>query len=325
MSARRELKIEKEKKFKVEYISVFLAGIVLVAMIVGLGFAIFYNPEIEDTPPSQNQIYDDVDDIIVEEVTTCDPKVKGKLINLANKMSVKYYMTIVNEDIKEDEVEFYEEFPEYLTEDGKVPTRYTEVSIEGLGDERLFLEIRNSRNDNVDVVTPDKLTKGTYKFYTEDVGIQETYTISVKTTEEGCTEDVIRKATFTTRVFNTFSETTYCLMYPACPVCEVYVEKPIEFEEFNTKMQKFIESHPELEEQAQNNFIEAIKEFTPQPEGYGTDFIIDKDGKRVEITFWDKTVKVFKEASPYLLLSGIIIGVGLILIIILAKVRRYKL
>ena len=171
MSARRELKIEKEKKFKVEYISVFLAGIVLVAMIVGLGFAIFYNPEIEDTPPSQNQIYDDVDDIIVEEVTTCDPKVKGKLINLANKMSVKYYMTIVNEDIKEDEVEFYEEFPEYLTEDGKVPTRYTEVSIEGLGDERLFLEIRNSRNDNVDVVTPDKLTKGTYKFYTEDVGI----------------------------------------------------------------------------------------------------------------------------------------------------------
>lgn len=313
--SRKEIKIEKEKKFKREYISVFFAIIILLAFIAAIVLVIMYEPKEQPTEETK------VNTVTVEDVESdgylesCESELIKKLKEVANGISVEYYPVKILDELDttnpEDAISWDGDTDFYITE--------VEIKVKGLTDD-VYLKIKNTINMDVINVGPEDYKNGEYTFFSPDIAKRITFIIEIVSNKGECLNQIVRKVSFNTKVYNIYSDTSACIMYPNYSKCNQMINEELSYDEFHTGLKKYIEKNPGIEKEGQKNIIKAVvAEEQKRKENNNT--ITEKEKEQIKK---NKFVEKIKKEKQIIITVISIIGVGVIAVIILAAIRRRK-
>lgn len=313
--SRREIKIEKEKKFKREYIPVILAFIILLVLMVAIVFVIAYEPKeqkIEETK-ANTVTFEDIESNGY--LDKCEKEEVEQIKKVSNGISVEYYPIKVPYELESDP----EDVISWEDEDEELFETKVEIKISGLTDD-VYLKIKNSINSDVIRVEPKDYKNGEYIFYSPDIARKILYIIDIVSNKGGCINEVARKVSFKTKVYNIFADSPACIMYPNYPKCNKMMEKEITYDEFQIGLYKYMDKHPDLEEKAQENIIKAIGA-AEEKEKEKNNTITEQEKEQKKK---NKLVEKIKKEKTIIITVLSVIGVGVIAVIALAMIRRRK-
>ena len=311
------MKIEKERKFKREYIPVVLAGLILLFFVILLFLTINYEPKAETSNNNDTNEVVNEDLAIDKEKSKCNTEELNEVINAANKISGTYSLQVKKVAIEDEE---NDNNLEYYT-DGLQDYKYIEILIKGITDD-VYVKINNSYNDEVKVIKASDLDENKeYKYEAPTMDERVSYTLEIYSNKYDCIDEVVRKVVFDTRIYNTYSSMLACLMYPNYSNCATFVNKPMTFEEFNSGLNEYREKHEEEEAQAQANVFNAFynKEVITAEDIEKNEYVSNKN-KGVK-----KVIKKINENRDLILIALSIIGIGVLVVILLMFIRRNKL
>lgn len=311
------MKIEKERKFKREYIPVVLAGLILLFFVILLFLTINYEPKVETSDNNDTNEVVNEDLAIDKEKSKCNTEELNEVINAANKISATYSAQSKKIPLDYDPNE--EITPEYFP-DGTQKYNYLEILIKGITDD-VYVKILNSYNDDVKVIKASDLDENKeYKYEAPTMDERVSYTVEIYSNKYSCVDEVVRKVAFDTRIYNIYSDMLACLMYPKYPNCATFVNKTLTFDEFNSGLDEYREKHKDEEPQAQANVINAF---------YEEDVVTAEDVEQNEIVSKNnsvkKVVRKINENKDLILIALSIIGIGVLVVILLIFIRRNKL
>lgn len=311
------VKVEKKRKFKTEYIPIYISSIILILFLCLLILTINYEGKSEDDVAfnKPNAVNEDLS--ITKTETTCSQEELNELLNLANGISGDYQTAF-----KEVPIEYTEEDALYYESlNGVEKYRYLEVTIKGLK-EGIYIEISNDYNDDVITVrTSDLNEKGEFRFETPDMDVKTNFVVSIYADKYACAKEILRKVGFETKIYNSFSVRTGCIMYPNYENCAELVDELITPDEFLSGLEKYKKNHKEYEKQAQANLINAFSESAK----FSADDIDDNGNIKESSSSIKKIAKKFDENKELIIISFIIIGIGVLIVVLIMFVRRNKL
>lgn len=308
-------KIKKEKSYKREYIPVVLASFILL-LLIALLVLVFINE------PKDITIEINKDNVVnVEELQTNTDKSKcskdniDALINEANKVSAEYNAKLVLVDIPESD---YKNFEKEVLEkmNYKWYERKIVISINNLS-KNMIVEISNDYNDKKILITSADIKDGTYTFYGETLNEIVNYYVSIKASNDECMGEEIRKVSFRTLIFNVWSDHLACTTYPKYTNCKRLVEKEISYDTFDIGLEKYKKTNKEEAKQGEENALKAFYNVYEIAQ-------IEKKQEEEKVKQTEREKQLIKDRK-LIIISLIIIGIGVLVIILLSIIRRYKI
>lgn len=210
-------KIKKERKFKREYIPVVLLSIVLIVLLVAL-FIVFRweKKNYKVNLPVENKPFDEI--IVDTSNSTCDAATISKLYETANKISFDYTPKKVVVDRTEDE-------------EGNMMDVYGwtfEITFKNIPKD-MYIMIKNDSTleEEKPIVRVDyEDTKdGVYTYTERSTIMMVTYTVSIYTKNENCKNEMFRRFTFRTPIYNRYYDLDICDAYRDFEWCQQFVTK----------------------------------------------------------------------------------------------------
>lgn len=308
------VKVEKERKFKTEYIPVYISSTILILFICLLVLTINYEGHTEDnvTHPNTNNKNEEL--AITKTDSSCNKDELNELINLANKVSGEYASVV--KEIPIEQTEDNKEYWESIS--GIEQERNTEITIKGLS-EGIFAEVSNDYNDDIIIIrTTDLNEQGEYKFASPNMDEKINYVVSIFSDKYSCTGEILRKVSFETKIYNFLSTRLGCTMYPNYENCAEFVDEFITPSEFMTGYEKYTKKHKEYEKQAQANLINAFGDVKITAD--------EIDGNTIKkLSKTDEALKKLNENKELIFIAVIIIGIGVLVVVLIRFIRRHRL
>lgn len=310
------IKIKKDNNIKKEYIPVIIGVIILVLFSILLVLTINYDGNIKKEE-LDNKVISDNEDLSIGTVNSkCDAKRFKELNKLAKKVGAEYYVDekkVKVEPTEEDEL-FYE-----TLEDGYYTEKIIAISIYGITDD-IYVIVTNDYNDSSITIKKSDLNKdGKYIFEAVDIGVRVTYTVSIYSNDANCSKELLRKTTFKTKIFNNFSHSMACVVYPNYENCAELVDKEIDANTFQIGYRKYQKEHDPNEEKSHIAVIKAMAAYE------GAD---EKELKELEKKLTNKKENIIltklKQNKELIIISITIIAIGILVIVLLMFMRRNK-
>lgn len=315
------MKIEKERKFKREYIPVVLGGLILILLFVLLVLTINYDGNVKKEKIENKNIISETDDLAIEKNDSkCSKDELNKLIASANKVSAEYYV-----DEKKTKIELTEENKDFYEtlEDGYYKEKIISISIGGITND-IYVEITNDFNDTVLTIKEENLDKnGKYIFEAADINKRITYTVSIYSNNPSCSNELLRKTAFKTKIFNNFSLSMACVTYPNYENCVELVDKEIDAMTFTKKYEEYQQKNDPNQDKANIAIIKAMaaKEGADEKQLDEIEENIKGEKNKKENSILAK----WKENKELIIISIVIIAIGILIVILLMFIRRNKL
>ncbi|MCX4249039.1 MAG: hypothetical protein OSJ65_04685 [Bacilli bacterium] len=309
------VKIEKERKFKTEYIPVVISSLILILFLILLFLTINYEGNVGEYNKTN-------DDVVNEELaitktdSKCNQEELNELLNLASKVSGTYHTTS-----KEIPVEKTEENTEYIEDTGGVINyKFIEIIIKGI-EEGIYVQITNNYNDDVKVIRQSDLDSNReYKYEAPNMNQKVTYTVDIYSDKYSCSKELLRKVSFDTKIYNTKSDMLACVMYPKYEGCTKLVDKAISFDEFNKGIEEYQKKNKDYQAEANANILNA---FSKSDLVTADDIINNTVGKKESVI--SKTANKIKDNLDLIIIATIIIGIGVLVVILIMFIRRNRL
>lgn len=227
--------MKRKREFKREYVPVVIASILLVLLVIALIFAIFYDKEDFDiNVPEENGMLNEI--LVDTSESLCDSKTIQKLYNQANDVKVTYkpVKKVTSTGVDLD-----------TNEDVEVESYVYEVTISNITED-IYLIIKNDNIYFKDIVKTIKYAdtkKGKYVFTTDYTELLVTYEVSVYSAEKSCKDELYRKFTFITPIYNRFYDMYTCVSYPDFKWCQQFITEDVpSYQEFQTELKKYAKS-----------------------------------------------------------------------------------
>lgn len=315
------MKIEKEKKFKREYIPVILGIIILILFSILLVLTINYDGNIKKEPIENNNSISDTDDLAVEKTNSkCSKEQLNKLVESANKVSAEYYVDEkrIKEELTEENKIYYE-----TLEDGYSIEKIISISIFGINDD-IYAIVTNDFNNASITIKKENLNKdGKYIFEAADIGTRVNYTVSIYANDSTCPGEVLRKTTFKTKIFNNFSLSMACVTYPNYENCTELVDKEIDAITFSKGYEEYQKKNDPNQEKAKLAIVKAMASHEGADEKTLTEIEEKVTNKKVKKE--NAIIKKLNENKDLITISLVIISIGILIIILLMFIRRNKI
>ena len=213
-------KIREKKKFKVEYIPVIVSFLILIILVGVLIFIIRYNKDIFDVDvPDQDYITNEM--IVDTSDSLCKKKEVEDLYKKANEITISYEeeKVVIGESQNQETLEIVDAYGYVFNVEFKnVP-------------EDIYLVIKS---DNINF-EDDKVTlkgedakDGVLKYQTKYTELIVEYTVSVYAAKYDCQDELFRKFTFKTPIYNRYHDMYICDAYPEFELCKEFIteDKP---------------------------------------------------------------------------------------------------
>lgn len=310
-------KIEKERRFKTEYIPVYICSVILVLFICLIVLTINYEGKksTNSLATPSNAVNEDL--AITKTDSKCNQDELNELLNLANKVSGDYQAANKKVPIEktEENIDYYEDLG------GMVTYRYIEIIIKGIK-EGIYAQITNNYNDDIITIRPSDLNEaGEYKYEAPTMDKVVTYTVNIYAEKYGCTGEIIRKVSFDTKIYNTKSDLLACIMYPNYDGCVKLVDKEISITDFYNDLEKYKKNVDKAEAVANANILNAFA----QSEVFTADDLTNENGNNKKNTEYGKVINKLKDNLDLIVIAFSSIGIAVLVIILIMFVRRHKL
>ncbi len=219
------MKAYKEKKrFKREYIPVIIAVIILIALIVALVFVLKDNKKDFDIKIDED--INNTEEISVDTKNTkCNNDDASKIKSAAEKVKISYKVEKVNAGTAIDldaegmpEVDLYDY--------GFV------VSIQNITED-IYVVVKNDYSDDVFTYHFSDTDNGTKTFDSLATDESVTITFEIKSENSNCKDEVFRKVSITTPIYNYLSETEFCAKNSTLDVCKQFSDRKYDSTEFD--------------------------------------------------------------------------------------------
>lgn len=227
--------MKRKREFKREYVPVVIASILLVLLVIALIFAIFYDKKDFDINiPEENGMLNEI--LVDTSESLCDSKMMQKLYKKANDVKITYKpvkkVTSTGVDLDSNE-------------DIEVESYVYEVTISNISED-IYLIIKNDNIYTKEEVKTIKYTdteKGKYVFTTDYTELLVTYETSIYSAEKSCKDELYRKFTFITPIYNRFYDMYTCVSYPNFKWCQQFITEDVpSYQEFQTELKKYAKS-----------------------------------------------------------------------------------
>lgn len=291
------------KRFKREYTPVVIAVIILIVLIGALIATLLYKGEyLDETPQSDEFIQEEM--VIDNKNSKCNSKELDELFKRARKVELETKMIKVFHETGVDTSD-----PEMGPVD--IYVEVLEVTLNNVTDD-IYIKVTNDANKNEQILKKKDFKDGKVKFNTEYTTKVITYTIEVHANKYDCVDEVVRKFTVQTPIFNRYSDMYVCNDYPDFYYCQEYIN---------------------------HDFI-SLSQFTKELEAYKKE--LAKSDKKDTNTKNNKNSSTVKNATTnvdnkiknkedkknnnyiYVIIGIIVVGVVAIIATILVKKRRSR-
>lgn len=293
------MKIEKEKKFKREYIPVIIAIIIMIVMFAVLVLAIFYEDKnVYEEVPTTNSNTSDL--AVDKKDSKCSSKELDELIKISDKITAEYYLKMIPSTAVDDFGDLME---------GEQPV--IELKVSNLTSD-VYIIVKNSLNDETKKYMFEDTTDGVFTF--EGVSLDEkvTYTFEVYSNKYDCINEIIRSFSLKTKIYNTYSTMLTCVQYPDFSLCDEFVDQRVSYNTFFAKLDNYKNGK---EKEAEKNVQQALID-----SGKTEEEKKKEEEKRKEE---NKTIiNKLKENKKLIYISSIIIVSGVAIVILLMFIRR---
>jgi hypothetical protein len=110
--------------------------------------------------------------------------------------------------------------------------------------DNFYIKVTNDKTDDVITLTKDTITDGKWQFDTQINNEVVTYTISIISNVDGCTEQTFKKLELKALIFNIWSTSAKCTVYPDFKYCQRWMdEDTLSYSEFNAQLKKYIKEN----------------------------------------------------------------------------------
>lgn len=310
------VKVEKERRFKTEYIPVYLSSAILILFLCLLVLTINYEGKTKDNSTSSTSNATNEELAIIKNETKCSQDELNELLKLANSISGDYQAAIKQVPIEktEENTEYYEDV------NGMEDYRYIEIIIKGLK-EGVYARITNNYNDDVRTVKYTDLNEeGVYKYEAPNMNQIVTYTVDIFADKYSCAGEILRKVGFDTKMYNTKSDMLACVMYPRYEGCTKFVDKQITFDEFNKGLESFQKNNKNSTAEANANILNAFSNsniFTAEN--------VNKINNKNKVGKFDIVIAKVKDNLDLIIISFSVIGIGILVVVLIMFIRRHKI
>ena len=245
------MKAYKEKKrFKREYIPVIIAVIILIALIVALVFVLKDNKKDFDIKIDED--INNTEEISVDTKNTkCNNDDASKIKNAAEKVKISYKVEKVNAGTAIDldaegmpEVDLYDY--------GFV------VSIQNITED-IYVVVKNDYSDDVFTYHYSDTENGTKVFQSFANDDSVTFTFEIKSENENCKDEVYRKVSLTTPIYNGYSEMEFCKDKDNLDICKQFTVDKITDDDFVKGLENY-NNNNNTKDNTDNNKTNIFKE-----------------------------------------------------------------
>lgn len=310
------VKVEKERRFKTEYIPVYLSSAILILFLCLLVLTISYEGKTKDNSTSSTSNATNEELAIIKNETKCSQDELNELLKLANSISGDYQAAVKKIPLErtEDNASYFDDV------NGMESYRYIEIIIKGLK-EGVYARITNNYNDDVITVKYTDLNEeGVYKYEAPNMDQIVTYTVDIFADKYSCAGEVLRKVGFDTKMYNTKSDMLACIMYPKYEGCTKFVDKEISYDEFNKGIEKYQKENKNYEAEANANILNAFSNSNI----YTADSILnDMNNKKPKKSL--KILEKIKDNLELIIIAASTIGIGILVVILIMFIRRHRL
>lgn len=315
------MKIEKERKFKREYIPVILGCLILILLFVLLVLTINYEGNVQKEKIENNNAISETEDLAIDKNNSkCSKEELNKLISNANKVGAEYYVD--EKKYKVDPTEENEQFYETL-DDGYAVDKIIAISISGITDD-IYAVVTNDFNDATLTIRKENLNEdGKYIFESADASKRITYTVSIYSNNSNCAEELLRKTTFKTKIFNNFSLSMACVAYPNYENCIELVDKEIDAITFTKGYEEYQQKNDPNQEKANIAIVKAMAAHDGADEEKLEE--IEENIKGEKNKKENAVIAKLNENKELIIISVVIIAIGILIIILLMFIRRNKI
>ena len=224
--------MKRKREFKREYVPVVIASILLVLLVIALIFAIFYDKDDFDINVPENEAIKN--EILVDTYESlCDSKTIKKLYNDADKITLKY---------KEKEEVVGKGLDQETDEEVDVYGYVFDVQLTNITDDfYLVIKSDNPYEKNEATIKYSDTKKGEYTFTTKYTDVVVTYEVSIYTNVEQCQNELFRKFTFVTPIYNRFADLGICQHYKDFKWCKKFITEDVPSQQdFYYQLDKYI-------------------------------------------------------------------------------------
>lgn len=314
--------MKKEKKyFKREYIPVYISTFTLILLIVALVALFLYDKEDFDVDkPEQEYIKNEM--VVDTSGSTCSADEKKLIHEETDNVEIKYepMKAVIGTGLEfgeEEEVEGY----------------IFKVTFHNMN-ENMFATITNDNENTqkkIELLKFADAKNGVLEYLTESSTKVVTYTVRIYTHNKNCENEMFRKFTFVTPVYNRYHEIDMCQAYPEFELCQEFidVDRP-SLSEF----QKALYEWGEKEDIIITNLYEKLygttsfkttTQFDPKADNELPTPLSDEERKKNEALAEAKRNKKDENVSNNTVYIIIAIGLGIIIIVgIIAMVIKKK-
>ena len=209
------MKIKKEKKFKREYIPIIVLAIILILLLTILVLVFMWEKkDFNINVPKDEFIANEI--IVDTSGSLCDNKTVSKLYEDFSEVEFKW-------EVKEHK--YKNGADQYTGELVDVTTYIYEVTFDNVTEDMyIIIENDNRRTEKEKVKFTYKDAKdGKITYKTEPTEILITYTVSIYAAKYECKDELFRKFTFQTPIYNKWYDIDICKEYPKFEYCKQFI------------------------------------------------------------------------------------------------------
>lgn len=212
---------KKEKKnFKVEYIPVIVSFLILLLLIGILIFMILYNKDKFNVDiPNQEYITNEM--IVDTSDSLCKKSEVEDLYKRANKITISYddEKVVIGQSQNQDTLEIVDAYGYVFN-----------VKFENVPEDMYLVIKSDNINFKDDIVTlkGEDAKKGVLTYQTKYTELIVEYTVSVYAAKYDCQDELFRRFTFKTPIYNRYHDMYICEAYPEFELCKEFIteDKP---------------------------------------------------------------------------------------------------
>ena len=225
------MKKQKKKIFKREYIPVIFAILILVLLIAALVFVILYkNPTKEEKLPMPGYQQ--------EEVTVDNKNSKCSKNELKSLSEIAQSIEFESEKV---EIKIGTSFDIDVPGAPEVDSFGTvyNLTLKNMTDD-LYVVITNDFDETETILNKETIKENKYVYQTKFTEKIITYTLELRSNKYDCINEVIRKFTFITPIYNAYSDLLICNEVPEYKFCQEFITEDIPtYQEFFNELEKY--------------------------------------------------------------------------------------
>ena len=213
------MKVKKEKKFKREYIPIIALALILIALLAILIIVFMWEKkDFNINVPEDEFIANEI--LVDTSGSLCDEKTVSKLYEDFSEVEFKWTPVEIERDNGADQG---------TNETIKTKTYVYDVTFEGVTEDMYIIIENDNRKTNQPKVklTYKDAKDGKITYRTEHTELVITYTVSIYAAKYECKDELFRKFTFQTPIYNKWSDIDICENYPKFKYCSKFLTEHV--------------------------------------------------------------------------------------------------